>query len=197
MLISVVAGIAGAIVSLYMILCLVRAFLSWSPGLGSGAFAQTLGRIVDPYFAFFARIPALRTGRFDFSPILALAVLSMVGRIFATIAATGRIGLGIILALLVDGIWSAVAFLLAFVAVAMLVRIVLLLMRRGGNEPLAILIDALVTPVLRAINRVLYRNRVVDYQQGLISGLIVLVILRVAGSALVSLLVRIVRAIPF
>ena len=70
----------SALVTLYSLILVIRILLSWFyPSGGEALFL--LYRITDPYLALFRRIGFLRTERVDFSPIIALLALSVLGTI--------------------------------------------------------------------------------------------------------------------
>lgn len=197
MAVSMIARIGGAIVTIYMILCTLRIFTTWSPVFSNNSFSRFLSRVVDPFLGLFSGFSALKTGQFDFSPILAITLLSVLGNLFTTIAYTGRISLGIILGLLIAAAWSAVSFIISFMSVVALARIIMLAAKRGGNHPVVQIMDALLNPVFRSINRIIYRTKAVDYMQALVTGFIVLILIRAAGAACASLVVRLVQSFPF
>lgn len=197
MAVSILARILGAAVSIYTLLCLLRVFLTWMPGLELGKPAEILRRLVDPYLGFFSRFAFLRAGRFDFSPIAALAFLAVANNMLATLAFAGKVSIGYILGILLRAFWSAFAFILFFLAGAALVRAIAYVARWNSLHPLWRVIDAMLNPVLYRINRFFYRGRIVNYLQGLATGFIVLVLAGTAGGALVNLLVGLLANLPF
>lgn len=197
MLLSVIAKIVGAVTSIYMLLCTLRVFMTWVPGLASGKAVELLGSIVDPYLQFFSRMKFLRTERFDFSPIAALTVLSVLNNMFSTLAFAGKISVGFFLSLILGAAWSALSFVLSFVAACALIRIVVFVARWNSLHPLWVILDAILNPILYRINKAIYRNRAVNYLQGLITGFLVLILFRTAGGALVKLLGSLLLALPF
>jgi uncharacterized protein YggT (Ycf19 family) len=56
-----------------------------------GRSLKRLSSVTDPYLAIFRRIPIFRSEALDFSPIAALAVLSVLAQVFTTAAVSGRI----------------------------------------------------------------------------------------------------------
>jgi len=197
MLISVIARILGAGTSLYMLLCALRVFMSWAPGVGLGKAGNILSSIVDPYLGMFSRIKLFRTERFDFSPIAALAVLSVANNMLSTLAISGRITFGFFLNLILGAGWSAFSFVLSFVTACALVRIIVFLARMNSLHPIWVVVDAILNPILYRINKVIYRNRAVDYLQGLITGFLVILLFRTAGGALVRILGSLLLSLPF
>lgn len=197
MILSILTRILGAAVTLYMLACTIRIFLTWVPGTDLGTPGRLLSAAVDPYLRFFARFRILRFGRFDFSPIAALAVLAVLNQVLITLAFAGAITAGGIAALVVDAIWSAFAFVLTFLALAALVRIVAYAAHWNSLHPLWRVIDDMLNPILFRVTRLIWRDRIVNYLQGLATGLVVLLILRIGGEALVGLVMRALRALPF
>jgi len=197
MALTVIARILSIAASVYSLLCAIRVFMTWMPQWGRSQGSRWLARITDPYLGLFSRISVFRTERFDFSPIAALAVLSVASSTFATLANTGYITVGFILSLLLQALWSAVAFMLLFYVVCAIVRLIGYTAHLSNLNPLWDILDAILNPILYRINRIIYRHRAINYMQGLITGVIVLVLLRVAGGALVKLLSSLLVSLPF
>ncbi len=197
MVLSIVARVVSALVSVYFFLCMIRIFVSWVPRVDLGKGGQLLKRVVDPYLGYFSRFRFLSAGAFDFSPIAGLALLILVDQLLRVVAFTDRISLGIVLGVALQVAWSAVGFLLSFFAVFALVRIIAYAARWNSLHPLWRVVDAFLNPVLFRINRVIYRNRIVNYLQGLITGLVVVVLADLAVSRLVALVVRLLESLPF
>ncbi|HRY80357.1 MAG TPA: YggT family protein, partial [Spirochaetia bacterium] len=107
---SIVLRLAAAAASLYMLLLMARIILTWFPSAVEGRPLHLLSSVTDPYLDLFRGIPWLSTGSMDFSPLAALAVLSVLTQILSTAAAYGRISLGIVLALVLRAGWSIFAF---------------------------------------------------------------------------------------
>ena len=196
MVVSLIAKLFGALTSLYMILCTVRVFMSWAPGFELGKAGRLLASIVDPFLALFSRIRFLRTDRFDFSPIAALAFLSVATNMFSTIALTGRISIGFVLSLILNALWSAFAFVFSFMSACSLLRIIVFIAKWNSLHPIWVVLDSILNPVLYRINKIIYRNRAIDYLQGLITGFLVLILFRSLGGAVVRLLSSFLIALP-
>jgi YggT family protein len=180
-----------------MLLCSLRVFMTWIPGINLGGAERILASIVDPFLGMFSRIKLFRTERFDFSPIAALAVLSVLNRVFSTLAYTGSISLGFVLGLLLGAAWSALAFVLSFLLACALLRSIAFMAGWNTLHPIWLVIDAILNPLLFHINRALYRGKAVQYRQGLFTGLVVLILLRMAGGALIGILNRLLLSLPF
>lgn len=196
MILSILARIASAVLSLYMLLCIIRIFFSWMPRLAEGPWGKRIAALTDPYLRIFKGIPLFTTPAVDFSPIVALAVLSVANSLFVTLSYAMRITLGFIASLLVDAAWSAVSFVLGFFLVCIVARIIGYLARLMTLHPLWQILDGIINPILLLINRLIYRGRQVEYLQGLITGFLVLLVLRGLGGWLVRLLTRLLLALP-
>jgi YggT family protein len=191
------AKILSAVVTIYMILCFLRIMVSWLPGLDLGRPGEVIARLTDPYLRLFSRMRWLRIGQFDFSPILALALLTILSTVVNGLSVEGYITLGKILALLAQALWSAFGFVLSFFAVCILLRFIVAVARWNSLHPFWMVIDSLLNPVLYRINRLIYRGRIVNYLQSLITGFVGLVLTKLAGDVLVGLLARLLRGLPF
>ena len=187
--VSLVFRMLGAATSAYLMLCIVRIFMSWFPASSGGRAAELLGRVTEPYLAPWRRVTFLRFGSMDFSPIAALAVLSAASRVFA-IASYGSLTPGLVLALVVEMIWSPVSFLLGFFIVLIVARILAYMAHWNSLHPIWRAVDAMINPALYRIQRVIYRNRIVNYMQGLATGVLVLLAARVLLGLAFGLMIR-------
>lgn len=194
---SIILRVLAAAVSLYMLLIMARIILTWFPAALEGKPMVLLSSATDPYLNLFRGISFLRSGTMDFSPIAALAVLSVLTQILSTAAAYGRITLGIVLALILRAGWSIFAFLFGFLGLAMTARLVAYLARWNSLHPVWRVVDALINPVMFRLNRAIYRDRIVNFRQGLLTGIIILFGLRILGGILVGLLAGLLIRLPF
>jgi YggT family protein len=175
---------------------MARVILSWLPRADLGKGGEILKRVVDPYLGFFSRFRAFSSGAFDFSPIVALAILILADQLLRVLAFTERISLGIVLAVALQVAWSAVGFVLVFFAICTLVRIIAYAARWNSLHPLWRVLDTFLNPVLFRLNRLIYRNRIVNYLQSLITGFVIVVLLDVGMSRLIALLARLLASLP-
>ena len=76
------------------------------PQIDQSPAGRFVAGLCDPFLNWFRRFSFTRVGMIDFSPILALGALSLGSMIFSTLASTGHITLGLVLAGLVQIIWS-------------------------------------------------------------------------------------------
>jgi len=164
------------LVSIYMMIIFIRIVLTWFSWERGGGLSGFLSSITDPYLNWFRRFTFLKAGFIDFSPIAALGVLSLVNRIFSILASYGTISAGIILALLLQVVWGIVSFVIGFLIIVLILRLVCLLAVRNSAGSFWRIIDSISQPVLYRVNRFLFKNRIVNFKTGLfitIAGLIV------------------------
>jgi YggT family protein len=193
---STIARALNAAVIIYVFLCAARVLMSWVPRLDAGRGGEILARITDPYLNWFRRFRIFSSGSFDFSPIAALSFLAVLNQLLGTLAFAGSLSLGLVLGLLVGAAWSAVAFIISFFAVCALARMIAYAARWNSLHPLWMVVDSMLNPVLYRINRLVYRGRIVNYMQGLITGFLVLLLLRVGGGALIGLIISSLERLP-
>ena len=190
-------GLLSFAVTAYMIVVFVRILLTWFSGMGTGSFANILGRITDPYLNWFKRFPALKTDYIDLSPIVALGVLSLVNRIFSTLAFYGSITLGIVLAMALQAVWGAVSFFIGFMIIVLVLRLVAHLTAQNSTNAFWHVIDAISQPVLYRINRFLFKDRITNYITSLIISIASLVIAYIVLKILVTIISSGFARLPF
>ncbi|MDR1932696.1 MAG: YggT family protein [Spirochaetales bacterium] len=188
----------SALISIYTILIIVRIMMSWFTGPAShGRAARFLMQLTDPYLSFFRGFRFFRFGLFDFSPVLALIVLSVAGNVFLSLAAFQQVTLGLVLALLIARIWSALAFFLGMFIILIVLRLIGILTRFNAASPFWRYIDMILNPVLAPLTRLFFRGRRIPYMTGLIAGGLFLLFVRIFGEPAITQLVLFIQKIPF
>ena len=182
------------VVNVYMMVIIFRIILTWFPGNQHTKVYQILSTVTDPYLNWFRRFPALRVGFIDLSPIAAMAVLSLVHRVLVTFAFYGTISIGIILTIVVQAFWGALSFLLGFIIIVLVVRLIAHFLGSGTGGPLMRIVIAISQPVLFRISQIIFKNRFVSFTTGLIisiAGLVfIFLILRILVTMLSGMLTR-------
>jgi YggT family protein len=189
-------AILGGVTSFYTILIFVRILLTWFSGNLYGKPVQILCGITDPYLNWFRRFPGLRFNTLDLSPIVALGALSVANNIFVTLGRYGYITLGLILAMLVSALWSALSFILGFCIIILVLRLIACLLNRDTYASFWSIIDALSRPVNYRINRIIFRNRLVHLRNGLIVSIAVLLGIRILLGILMRLVIVFLARLP-
>ena len=132
-MVSTILGILSAIINIYTILCVISIILTWFPGAKFTAFGKFLSSICDPYLNLFSKSGKLRIGNIDFSPILAIGILSLLTTILSRITLTGRIFFGGILAAIVSLFWNLGSSLLGILTLIILIRWIVLLAKKATH----------------------------------------------------------------
>ncbi|HOX17195.1 MAG TPA: YggT family protein [Spirochaetales bacterium] len=188
----------NALLTLYVFVCIVRLVSTWIPALPEGSFVMRVVRaLADPWFSLFGRSGRLRAGNLDFSPMVAIGVLYVIGGVLNQLAELGRVRLGLVLASIVVVAWSALAFFASFFAILILARGLAYAFRWNSLHPAWRAVDALINPVVYRTNRLVYRDRIVNYLQGLATAFVILALFRVAGGFGVTALSGLLSRIPF
>jgi YggT family protein len=170
----------STLITIYSIVCLVRIVLSWAPQIEYSPAGRFLASICDPFLGWFRRFPFTRVGMVDFSPILALGVLSVGSMIFSTLAATGQITLGIIIASLIQVIWSFFSFLLNIFIIFLAIRLVYDFINRYGFSQFWSRMDRFLNPPISYVTGLFSRGRkAFSYRASLIVTLAVTIIVRI------------------
>jgi len=192
---SRIFGALSFLVSIYMLIIFVRIILTWFSGMGEDRVPEILSKVTDPYLDWFRRFPALRVGYLDLSPIVALGVLSLINRVLSTLAAYGIISIGIILALVLQAAWGAVSFFLGFLIVILILRLIAHLLRLGSNS-FWYIIESISRPVTYRINRLIFKDRIVNLTTGIITSLAMLVAVCLVLNIVVFIVSRLLVRLP-
>ncbi len=194
---QIIMRLLGALTTIYTILVFLRILLTWFEGNDLGQPYRVISQMTDPYLNWFRRFKSFQTEGMDFSPLIALAVLALTNNIFLTLGNYGRITVGIILSLALSSLWSAVAFILVFFIIVLAVRLIAYIVGANSVSPLWRILDVLGKPVLYRINRIIYRDRIVTFQTGLFTAILVLLGLRILGGLVIGLLSGLLTQLPF
>jgi YggT family protein len=189
----------SVLVSIYALCIILRIMMSWFQGFYNrySRITSFFERITGPYLAFFRGFRIFRLGPFDFSPVLALIVLSAAGNIFLSLAAFRQITFGLVLALLLSNIWSAVAFFLGLYVLLTGLRIIGLLLGINSASPFWRYIDMILNPVLFPLVRRILRGRTLSYLNSLLIGGGILLAVRIFGAMAAAALILQLQKIPF
>ena len=183
-------SLLSVIVSIYSLIIVIRIILTWFRC--NVRIPDIITQITDPYLNWFRALTFLRMGSLDLSPVAALMVLSILNQVLVTLAVNGAITIGIILALLVRIIWSAVSFFLIFLIIVLALRLFAYLTSQNTYSAFWRVIDTISQPVLYRFNRLLFGGKIADYRTGMILSISIMVLayflLRIAVSIITGIL---------
>jgi YggT family protein len=192
-----IMNVVGSLAGLYLLLIFVRVIFTWFSGAYLGRPVELLARITDPYLDWWRRFPILRAGFLDLSPIAAMTTLSLVQTICGVIANYGRITLGLFITIVLQSLWSVISFILGFLIIVLLLRLLAYLTNRNIYSIFWRVIDSIAQPVLYRVTRFFFRRRLINYLWGILLTTGVLAALMFSGSALVYGLSYALRRFPF
>jgi len=181
---------------LYSLLIIIRIILTWFSGGEFGRPVEILARITDPYLDWWRQRLNLRAGYLDLSPIVAMAALSVAQTICSAIAQTGRFSLGLLIAVCLSALWSAVSFLLGFCLVVLILRLIAYLINADMYSIFWRVIDSISRPLLYRVSRIIFRNRIVRFSTSIIVSMLVLTVLWIGGKIVIQFVSNILYRLP-
>ncbi|MDR2303095.1 MAG: YggT family protein [Treponema sp.] len=190
---DILAGAAG----LYSLIIFVRIMITWFTGGSYGRTGEVLASITDPYLNWFRRFPILRTGFLDLSPIAGMAFLSLAQNVFSAIAVYGRLSLGVILAIALSSLWSALSFLLGFFTVILALRLIAFLANLNTRHPFWQVIDGISQPILYKIVDILPPGRTGSYMRRLLIAIAFFLIILIGGGIVIRIVSDLLIRLPF
>ena len=161
-----ILGFLSTLISIYMMIVVFRVILTWFSGMGQGKVTEIVSKITDPYLNWFRNFGIFKAGSIDFSPIVALGVLSLVNRAFSILAVRGSISIGIILAMLVQAVWGVASFLIGFMIIVFILRLIAHYANLSGY--FWRIVESITQPVLYRINRFVLKDRIINYGTSII-----------------------------
>ncbi|TVR68035.1 MAG: YggT family protein [Spirochaetaceae bacterium] len=197
-MIQTIARFISSALTVYMMIIFVRIVMTWFSGVSYGRFHAALASVTDPYLNWFRRNTPVRFGVMDFSPIVGILTLGVAQNVFTQLAVAGRVTLAYLLAVSISAVWSVISFFATIFLIMAALRLVGMLTgldARGSR--LWIVLEQVVNPLLQVVVRPFLRGRFTSYRDSLLIFCGVLLATIVAGRIAVSLVISLVRQIPF
>ena len=194
---TILSFLSAAII-IYTIICLISIFMTWIPGAKFTKFGKIISAITDPYLRIFSGRGWLRFGNIDFSPILAIGILSLLSSILGGITSTGRIYFGGILATIISMLWSVCSSILTIFFLLILIRWIVLLVNKGqvSVNSAWYQVDMLLQKFVYKIGNTFFKTNL-TYQKALLVSWISIAIIWFVLQLLTGFLIFLCRAIPF
>jgi YggT family protein len=180
----------------YLMLLSARIILSWFRGLVHGRAWELLIRITDPYLSVFSGLRFLRQGMFDFTPIAAVLTLVVGVDLTSTILVKGGITLGLVLAAILEAVWSGLSFLIFLFMVLAIAKAVSGIMLRGRETPFSRLVTMMVQPLVNLVARNLPLKRRLTEPQYVTLTIALLFVVNLLGRVLVQRLAELLLRLP-
>jgi len=189
-----IASIVASLLSFYSLLIWLRIILTWIrvPGqTQENPLAYYIGKVVDPYLSWFRGISSLRRSHIDLTPLVALAVLSVVQSMLRFYGAYGTITIGMVVALIIQTLWS---YLLSpvfwFLIILLGFRLFFCYKRSAKTISYITMLDSLIGGVLNWVQRLFYPKRTINDRQLVTTALVFFIVLYIAASFAIRFLVN-------
>ena len=197
-MVHTILSFLSAAIIIYTIICLISIFMTWIPGAKFTKFGKIISSMTDPYLNIFSGRGWLRFGNIDFSPILAIGILSLLSSILGGITTTGRIYFGGILATVLSMIWSVCSSILTIFFLLILIRWIVLLVNKGqvSTNSAWYQLDLMLQKFVYKLGNTFIKNNL-TYQKALLISWISLLVVGVILRILISILIGLCNMIPF
>lgn len=196
-----IASIAASLLSFYSLLIWLRIILTWIrvPGqTRENPLAYYIGKIVDPYLSWFRGISSLRRSHIDLTPLVALAVLSVVQSMLRLYGAYGTITVGMVVALILQTLWSyLVSPIFWFLIILLGIRLFLCYKRSAKTISYITMLDSLICGVLNWVQRIFYHKRAINDRQLVTTALVFFIVLYIAASFALRFLLNFFGTLSF
>ncbi len=174
----------GFVVRIYSYLCIAYILLSWLNPVRGGFLEEICG----PYMNWFRRFKFTQIGMLDFSPILALGALSLLSQVFYQLSVTQHISILAIIFALIRIIWSFFSFILNFMIIVLVIRLILDFSSTYRTGNFTEMLDRFLSPVFVKVHSLL-GGRFRSLREQIIICLVFIILLRfllgaIIGSAL-------------
>ncbi len=189
-MVQVIFKVISAVLLIYMLIIILRILLTWFQGGSSfGKPYEIMARITDPYLNLFRKLRLFPKSRIDFSPILGIITLSILYNITSSLAAQIALTVGLILAIIISGIWSAAGFILIFLFILIIIRIIGIYAGGSSIHPVWMTLDTLLQPIIRFFTMPIAKRQPLHYRYSLMITGVMLIALFFIGRFLIGRLI--------
>jgi len=185
---NLILRITTGVLSGYMLLLFIRIIITWFSGTDFGKPYEILKSITDPYLNYFRQFSFLQIGMMDFSSIAGILLLVIILNILNTISSYGTITLGLVLAIILGALWSAINFLITFFIILTLIRLVTGFINARRQSPLMSTIETIISPVTNFVYYKIFKNKNITYSTCLAVTSVMLILTLISGNVLTNYL---------
>ncbi len=194
-----VALFIARLLEVYSFVIWIRILMSWIvPYPQPGSFSYYLALLVDPFLNMF-RSKNFRVGMLDFSPLIAIGLLTVVQSVFSIYGYYGRITLALIVQLFINAFWSYGISIFFTISLILIVLMLIASFMRTGQFKYAM--SALGNNTFGSlkswIQRTFFKKRILTETTMNIVVLVIFAVLYFASKELFMLLMRLAAKIPF
>lgn len=185
------------VIDAYTILIWVRIVLSWFVrNKDEKSFTYYIGKMVDPYLKIF-KGKKTSIGMLDFSPILAIGLLYLVGGLLSTYGSVGYLTFGIILAAFLQTFYSyGVSIFLTILMISTIGRVLSTFVRNPMLNTIFSSIGLSCTPLIMFIKSFSKKKEMSERTASIIA-LVVSIVLYFLIKQLFVFLINLSATIPF
>lgn len=189
-----IAGFLARLVGLYSFLIWVRIIMSWfNPYPRQGSLTWYFASIIDPYLNLF-RSRRFVVGYFDFSPLFAVGVLSVVQSLLSLYSVFGRLPLSWVVQMVLSAFWSYALSLF------LIILIILLAIRTIGaftHNPSLSRMNTVTENIVRRVQLLFFPHRIVKESTLCLIALAISVLAYFAFRYVFELMIVLAVRIPF
>ncbi len=190
-------GALSALIKVYSAICLIRIVLSWVPEIEYSPVGKFIAGICDPFLNWFRRFSFTRVGVVDFSPILALGVLSVGSMFFTGLSRVETLTIGFVAATFIKVIWFFFFSIFVFLIFLLAIRLIYDIMNRYGYSPFWTMLDKFLNPTIAWVTGLLGSGRKpLPYRTSLIVTLVFMIVFCVGLNIGVGYLIQIIANAP-
>lgn len=197
-MLSAIFTTLSGVTNFYCLICVVAVFMTWIPGIKFTPFGKFISAITDPYLNLFSKMKFLTLANIDFSPMVGIALMSLISSILAKIAQTGRIYFGGILAAIIYMVWNLFSTLATIFVILILIRWIVLFVNHhqtpygsAWNQ-----IDMILEKISWKITK-LFVRKPVSYTTSLLISWVTGAVILLLGFILINVVMRLCYSIPF
>lgn len=180
---DLILRVLTGLLSGYMLLLFLRIIITWFSGTDFGRPYEILTSITDPYLNYFKKFKFFKFGMMDFSSIAGILLLVIILNILNTISNYGTITFGLILAIILGAVWSAVNFLITFFIILVVIRLVTGIFNATKQSQLMTTIETIISPLTNYVYNRLFKNNNITYTTCLAVTGVILLFLLFGGNA--------------
>lgn len=150
----------------------------------------SLCKYTDPYLNIFKNVKGLKRGMLDFSPVLALVLLSILQSIFKLLSYQQSISLKSIIAIIVSTLWTSVFSWILLILIAVLgIRLYFESRPSTASSGFVNMIDKMFNGMMFKIYKIFYKGKMISDRKLIQTALVIFVIIYLLSRILVSVLV--------
>lgn len=187
------AAFLSRLISLYSFFIWLRIIMSWfNPYPRQGSISWYFSRMVDPYLNLF-RSRRFIIGYFDFSPLFAIALLSVAQSLLEVFAMTGYMSLSLVIIYLLQAFWSyGLSVLLIILIILLAIRTIASFTHSPGLSRM----NGVTENIIRKVQMLFFPHRIAKESTIAIIALVIAVLAYFACRYLIILLMNLAFRIP-